>query len=131
MLTGVYILRILVVDDSEATRRILRLMLGSRDWTICGEAEGGRSGIEKFEKLRPDVVVLDLAMPDIDGIQTAKQMSASDPTVPIILFTMLEVEGIESYAHDAGISTIIPKTAAWNLLASIESLVSQVPRVQN
>jgi CheY-like chemotaxis protein len=58
-------LRVLVVDDSETTRRILRVLLGSRDWTICGEAKSGESGVEKFEELKPDVVVLDLAMPDL------------------------------------------------------------------
>ena len=50
---------------TETTRRILRVLLGSRDWTICGEAKSGEAGVEKFEGLKPDVVVLDLAMPDM------------------------------------------------------------------
>ena len=63
-------LSILVVDDSETTRRILRLLLGSRDWAVC-EAESGWAGVKKFKELRPDVVVLDLAMPELDGLKTA------------------------------------------------------------
>jgi two-component system response regulator NreC len=117
-------LRLLVVDDSETTRRILRLLLGSRlNWTVCGEADGGRSGVKKFEQLKPDVVILDLAMPDMDGIQTAKLMAKADPKIPIILFTLLGIEGLEPLAKEAGISAIVPKTEAWNLLGSIESLV--------
>src|ERR1700721_2370284 len=61
-------LRILVVDDSKTTRRVLSPLVWSR-WTVCGEAENGASGVTKFRELKPDVVVLDLAMPDIDGIE--------------------------------------------------------------
>jgi chemotaxis response regulator CheB len=117
-------LRVLVVDDSETTRRILRLLLGSRlNWSVCGEADTGRSGVRKFHELKPDVVVLDLAMPDMDGIETAKLMSLDNPEVPIVLFTILGIEGLEPLAKEAGISAIVPKNEAWSLLGSIESLV--------
>ena len=112
---------VLVVDDSETTRRILRLLLGSRDWTVC-EAENGWTGIEKFEKLKPDVVVLDLAMPELDGIKTAQLMSSRDPTVPIILFTIFGFDGVESSATKAGIRAIVPKNNAWSLIPQIERL---------
>jgi two-component system chemotaxis response regulator CheY len=115
-------LRVLVVDDSETTRGILRMLLGSRNWTICGEAENGWSGVEKFEELKPDVVVLDLAMPVMDGIEAAKLMSMSDAKIPIILFTILGFEGMESVAKDAGIQAIVSKTEAWRLIPQIEKL---------
>jgi two-component system chemotaxis response regulator CheY len=114
-------LRVLVVDDSEMVRRILRLLLGSRDWTIC-EADSGRDGIAKFRKLKPDVVVLDLAMPDMTGIEAAKVMSNSDSAVPIVLFTILEIEGIERSAAEAGIRAIVPKNNAWSLIPEIEKV---------
>jgi CheY-like chemotaxis protein len=76
-------MRILIVDDSEITRRILGTIVRSRRWTVCGEAENGWSGVKKFQELKPDVVLLDLAMPDINGIEAAKQMSASDPRVSL------------------------------------------------
>jgi two-component system, chemotaxis family, chemotaxis protein CheY len=114
-------LRVLVVDDSEMTRRILRMLLGSRDWTVC-EAEGGWAGVEKFEELKPDVVVLDLAMPEMDGIKTAQLMSACDPSVPIILFTIHGFEGVESSATKSGISAVVPKNNAWSLIPQIEKL---------
>jgi chemotaxis response regulator CheB len=113
-------LRVLVVDDSEATRRILRMLLGSRNWDVCGEAENGWSGVQKFSELKPDVVVLDLAMPDIDGIQTAMLMNSANPGVPIILFTILGFEGLEDTAKKVGIRAIVPKTSAWDLQPKIE-----------
>ena len=125
MAGGSVALRILVVDDSETTRRILRTLLGSREWTICGEAEDGWSGVEKFEELKPDVVVLDLAMPDMDGIETARMMTSSNPKIPIILFTILGFQGLERSAKEAGIRAIVPKTEAWSLIGSIETLVDE------
>jgi two-component system, chemotaxis family, chemotaxis protein CheY len=117
-------LRVLIVDDSEITRRILGTIVRSRHWTVCGEAENGCSGVKKFRELKPDVVVLDLSMPDINGIEAANQMSALDPTVPLILFTILEVDGIERAAQQAGIRAIVPKSKAWNLIGSIESVTA-------
>src|ERR1700730_16569862 len=118
-------LRILIVDDSEVTRRILGTIVRSRHWTVCGEAEDGWSGVRKFHELKPDLVLLDLAMPDMDGIEAARLMSSSDPTVPIILFTVLDLEGLETRAYKAGISAVVSKAQGWNLLKSIETAVTQ------
>jgi len=123
-------LRVLIVDDSETIRRIVRVIVRSRQWAVCGEAEDGTSGVQKFHELKPDVVLLDLSMPDINGIEAAKQMSAADPTVPLILFTILEIEGIEDEARQAGIRAIVPKNEAWNLIGSIEGLVNEKSRPQ-
>jgi DNA-binding NarL/FixJ family response regulator len=122
--------RVLIVDDSEITRRLLRTILRSRHWTVCGEAGNGWSGVKKFQELKPDVVLLDLSMPDINGIEAAKRMSASDSTVPLILFTILDIEGLESAAREAGICAIVPKTEVWNLIGSIESVVNREPNRQ-
>jgi DNA-binding NarL/FixJ family response regulator len=122
---GTGTLRILIVDDSEISRRITGTILRSRHWTICGEAEDGRAGIEKFQELKPDVVLLDLSMPDMTGIEASQQMSAADPTVPLILFTILEIEGIGDAAREAGIRTIVPKSEAWSLIPNIERIASE------
>jgi CheY-like chemotaxis protein len=118
-------LRILIVDDSDATRRILNAIVRSRQWTVCGEAESGWSGIRKFQELRPDLVLLDLAMPDINGIEVARMMSGLDRTVPIIMFTVLNLEGLERAAHNAGVHAIVSKGECWNLLSTIEDAISQ------
>jgi two-component system chemotaxis response regulator CheY len=111
------------VDDSETTRRILRTIISSHYWLVCGEAESGWSGVKKFEELKPDVVILDLSMPDISGIEAAQWMTESDPTVPLILFTVVDTEGIESEARRAGIRAIVPKSQVWKLLTSIDNAV--------
>ncbi len=118
-------LRILIVDDSDVTRRILGTIVRSRHWTVCGEAEDGWKGVKKFQELKPDLVLLDLAMPDMDGIEAARLMSGSDPTVPIILFTVLDLKGLETRAYQAGICAVVSKAEGWNLLKSIEPVVTQ------
>ena len=123
--TGTEALRILVVDDSEISRRIIGTILRSRHWTVCGEAEDGKDGVEKFQELKPDVVLLDLSMPDMTGIEAAQQMSASNPTIPLLLFTILNIEGLGPAAHKAGIQAIIPKSEAWNLIGSIENVANR------
>ncbi len=118
-------LRILIVDDSDTTRRILATIVRSRDWIVCGEAEDGRSGVKKFQELRPDLVLLDLSMPDINGLEAARMMSGSDPTVPIILFTAVDADGLENAARNAGICAVVPKTKSWNLVKTIETAVTK------
>jgi two-component system chemotaxis response regulator CheY len=119
-------LRILVVDDSEISRRITGTILRSRHWTVCGEAENGKDGVEKFQELKPDIVLLDLSMPDMTGIEAAQQMSAADHTIPLILFTILDIEGLGAAAHKAGIQAIIPKSEAWSLIGNIEHLTGRL-----
>jgi two-component system, chemotaxis family, chemotaxis protein CheY len=122
-------LQILIVDDSDVTRRILSTIVRSRHWTVCGEAEDGWSAVRQFQELKPDLVLLDLAMPDINGIEVARMMSGLDPTVPIILFTVVDVEGLDDAARRAGICAVVSKAQCWNLLQSIETAVAQSNRL--
>ena len=121
-------LRILIVDDSDTTRHILGTIVRSREWTVCGEAENGWTGVKKFNELMPDLVLLDFAMPDINGIEVATWMSASNPTVPIIMFTILNLDGFERAARNAGICAVVFKGECWTLLNSIETAVAQSHR---
>jgi len=122
-------LRILIVDDSMTMRRITATIVGSRPgWTVCGEAEDGLSAIQKFEELKPDVVLLDFGMPGINGLETASWILTANPTVPIILFTVWDVEGLERAATKAGIYALVRKTEAWTLISRIESALNRGPK---
>jgi two-component system chemotaxis response regulator CheY len=117
-------LRILIVDDSETTRRILRAIVQSREWTVCGEAVTGRDGIAKFEELKPDLVLIDLAMPDINGLDAATGMTAINSTIPLVLFTVLDLPALAEPARKAGIAEVVSKAQPWNLLSTIERVVA-------
>jgi DNA-binding NarL/FixJ family response regulator len=118
--------RILVVDDADVSRRMVRAMVrDTPGLSVCGEAQDGLTGVQKFDSLRPDVVVLDLSLPDITGLKAAQLMTSADPSVPLILFTILQTEGIEDIAKQAGIRAIVPKTEAWDLISTIKAQISR------
>ena len=119
-------LRIMVVEDSETTRRIIRAILETREWRICGEAKNGQAAIRQFRKLRPDVVILDFTMPDLSGIDVAARLSKIDPLVPLILFTISEVEQLHDAASGAGIYAVVSKARAWDLIGTIEAAIAHL-----
>ena len=113
--------RILLVDDNLAVRRILRVAIETEtDLEVCGEAIDGPDGIEKAEHLFPDLIVLDLLMPTMNGLQVAQILKKDMPTVPIILFTAQKEQVCGSRASAAGISAVVSKTD------DIAALVKQV-----
>ena len=93
---------------------------------MCGEAENGAAGVQKFRELKPTLVLLDLAMPDLDGLEVARQMHSIDPSIPLILFTLVDVWGLESAAQKAGISRVVSKTESWKLMESIQEIVEDM-----
>jgi DNA-binding NarL/FixJ family response regulator len=80
--------RILVADDSDTVRRVVRCYLTQRDLDVCGEAADGEDAIEKARKLKPDLILLDAAMPRTNGIVAASVLKEMMPNVLIVLFTM-------------------------------------------
>jgi DNA-binding NarL/FixJ family response regulator len=80
--------RILVADDSATVRRVLRTYLAQLDLDVCGEAADGEDTIEKARKLKPDLILLDVAMPRTNGIVVASVLKELMPNVRIVLFTM-------------------------------------------
>jgi two-component system, chemotaxis family, chemotaxis protein CheY len=118
-------LRILVVEDSALTRKMLRTVLKTRNWTVCGEAENGLAGVQQFELLHPDVVVLDLTMPEMNGIEAAQRISNLDSRVPLILFTLCNIEELAGAARNAGIYATVSKDRVLDLVHAIESAVTE------
>src|SRR5260221_6048716 len=77
--------RILVIDDGDSVRNIIGLFLEHAGFAVCGEAADGVEGIEQAKKLKPDLIVLDLAMPRMDGMEAALILGKTMPDVPIVL----------------------------------------------
>lgn len=102
--------RILVVDDNPAIRGALRRILEFNDeWKVCGEAVDGRDGIEKARELRPDLVVLDLSMPVMNGLETSRVLRESMPDLPVILCSLHSDELLQREASAAGVTAVVSK----------------------
>jgi DNA-binding NarL/FixJ family response regulator len=116
---------VLLVDDSELIRHSLRVCIEENsDWTICGEAENGQVAVEKVGELHPDVVILDLQMPVMDGLEAARQISHMAPNTAMVMLTAYVGTPLAQQAHDAGINDVFSKFdgLADHLLASLEDL---------
>jgi two-component system response regulator NreC len=104
-------LRILIADDHGLVRRGAREVLNSQDgWTVVGEATNGRQAIQRAEELKPDVAVVDIGMPDIDGIETTRQIRTAVPEVKVLVLTMHESGHMVRRALDAGASGYLLKS---------------------
>lgn len=116
--------RILVVDDNAALRGHLRLLLESHaDWEICGEAADGFEAIEKYRRLRPDLLLVDVSMPRMNGLDASLEILKLSPEIPILLYTSyLTAQLIES-AHKAGIRGTVSKDATHLLVVGVETLL--------
>lgn len=122
--------RFVIADDHENTRRILRGMLERHaGWVVCGEAAGGQEAVEKVIEQKPDLVILDLAMPFMDGLRAAREITNALPTMPIMLYTLYNTPGLEPQAEKAGIRKVIDKAAGTpKLLGAIHEVLKSLPK---
>lgn len=105
--------KILIADDNALVRKLLRIMLESqKGWQICAEATNGSDAILKAQESRPDAVILDFAMPLLDGLDAAREITRALPSVPILLFTLYDSPEMTLAAKEAGVSRVLPKTAS-------------------
>jgi len=102
---------ILIVDDNALVRRLLRAWFEAHDeWRVCGEAENGKVAVEKVAELHPEVVLLDLQMPVMNGLEAARQISQLAPETVMLMFTMFRSAQLLEEAHAAGIRDVVSKT---------------------
>lgn len=117
--------RILIADDHESVLRGLRALLGAKPgWEVCGDAINGREAVAKATELRPDLVVLDLAMPHMDGLRAAQEISKRLPAVPIVLHTLYGTTEVELAASKYGIRRVVGKAKPGALISTVEELLS-------
>jgi DNA-binding NarL/FixJ family response regulator len=111
--------RIMVVDDNPAIRKILRNILEfDCDWTVCGEGVDGRDGVEKAKDLKPDLIVLDVSMPVMNGLEAARILHQIMPNVPVILCSLHTDRMLELEARGAGVTAVFSKAENMQTLIS-------------
>lgn len=112
---------ILVADDALIVRKIVTEMLAEAGHTIVGEAGRGDETVTLYDQLRPDVVVLDVNMPGLNGIEAAAAIRAIDPFARVILASVLLSESRQERARAAGVLDLLPKPfASADLLAAVD-----------
>lgn len=125
--------RILIADDHEVLRRGLRALLAMHQgWEVVEEARDGREAVEKAQSLRPDVVVLDFMMPQLNGLEAAKLIMQSTPGTEVLFFTMHNSEQLVHEAFNVGVRGYVLKSdASTDLAAAIEALQRHKPFVSS
>jgi len=121
--------RLLIADDHDAVRRGVRSFVSSHpDWLVCGEAVDGADAIEKVRELRPDVVLMDLSMPRMDGVQAARILRKEIPETRIIIVSQNDPNVARLQAAEVGAHDFVPKgTLARDLLPAIIRVVETIP----
>lgn len=122
-------IRILLADDHEIVRTGTRALLERQPgWEICAEVDNGQDAVTQAVKTRPDVAVLDIGMPELNGLDTAREIKRTLPETEILIFTSYESEQLIRDVFDAGVRGYLLKTdAAEHLVAAIEALLAHKP----
>jgi DNA-binding NarL/FixJ family response regulator len=108
---------VLVVDDNPVVRKNLcELFTREADFEVCGEAENGNQAIEKALSLNPSLIVIDLSMPELDGLSTIRALKQLMPRVPFILYTAYDVAAVRTEAMKAGAADVISKSDVVEIL---------------
>src|SRR5881275_139770 len=120
--------RILIADDHEVVRRGVRSLLKSRaDWEVCGEAVDGRDAVQKAKELKPDVIVMDIGMPHLNGLEAARVIRKEVPQSEILILSQYEATEMRPAALQAGAREYITKSdVARDLLTAVESVTQHL-----
>ena len=119
-------LRILIADDHSAVRILLRNILESvPDWSVCGEAENGKSAVALAGRLHPDVIVMDVVMPESNGLEATREVLRSDRQARVILTTLHEIPSFVDEARRVGACGCFFKTESGRHLIPAVRVASQ------
>ena len=114
----------LIVDDHLAMRRaVARVLESQANIEVCGEAENGRIGIEQAQRLKPDLIMLDLSMPVMNGLEAARVLRAMMPKIPILMYTSFATSNLAEAALAAGVSRVSTKSNPPALIKDLQILL--------
>ena len=121
--------RILVADDHGVVRRGLRALLESRrGWKICGEAANGREAVERARRLKPDVAILDIGMPGLNGVEATRQIRKVSPKTEILILSAHGSEKLALEVLEAGArGYVVKEEADESLMVAVDALLRHVP----
>ena len=118
--------RILLVDDNPAVRRYLRAVLEQQqDWRVTGEARTGAEALHKVLEAPPDLIVLDYRMPDLNGVDVARQISGMFPKLPMLMVTLHLSRQLADAAREAGVRGACAKQDIGSVVEAIEVLLHE------
>jgi DNA-binding NarL/FixJ family response regulator len=126
---GTRSLRILIADDHDLMRRGLKSLLESRPgWSICGEANTGREAVAKAEELRPDIVIIDITMPELNGVEAARRIVKVSPNTEVLVLSVHYSDQLIRDILDAGVRGYIVKSDSdRDLVIAVETLANHKP----
>lgn len=121
-------IKILVVDDHEIFRRGLRALLEpTSEWEICGEAFDGLDAVEKCRSLTPDIVIMDITMPRLNGLEAARLIKKENPTIRIVIITQHDSSQVQIAAKEAGADAFVTKSSVGNeLVAALRLIIKRM-----
>jgi DNA-binding NarL/FixJ family response regulator len=122
--------RILIADDHSMVRRALRSSLERHpDWQVCAEAKNGLEAVQKAAELQPDIIILDFAMPFMDGLQAARKILTASPGIPILMFTNYAFPTLMMEAATVGVRQVVDKgLAGEELFSAVQSILGDKPQ---
>lgn len=116
--------RILIVDDNPTVRRYLRAILEQQEsWHVCGEARTGAEALHCVADTRPDLILLDYQMPDVNGVDVARQISEMFPKIPILMVTLHLSKQLAEAARDAGVRGACAKQDIGAVVEAVQILL--------
>jgi len=120
---------IVLADDHDVVRRGLKALLQEHTgWEICGEALSGREAVELTSQLQPDVAIVDLMMPDLNGLETTRQIRKASPRTQVLIFTMHQSESLIHQVLEAGARGYLLKSdAGRHVVTAVETLLRRQP----
>jgi DNA-binding NarL/FixJ family response regulator len=127
---GAAMLDILVAEDHEITRRGIRALLEDRGWNVCAEATNGREAVALAASKAPHVAILDLSMPELNGIEATRQILKVSPATKVLIFTVQDSEDLAREVLSAGAQGYVLKTdAASDLVSAVIDILSGTPHL--
>ena len=116
--------RILVVDDNPAVRHYLRALLEQQStWRVCAEARTGREALERVEKNPPDMILLDFQMPDLNGLDVARELTRTFPKIPILMITIHLSKQLAEEARKVGVRGACAKSDVSSIVEAVDALL--------